>query len=106
MTKTCLYCREHFEEAMKYAHRSVSNQDIRRYEMFSQVHVLSCSCCRHHYHYLIRTYRTCSNLVASETTSSSPMVTPLPAVRLPQQVAMQDLQTTRRTTICTHMEHR
>ncbi|KAL0953899.1 hypothetical protein HGRIS_005066 [Hohenbuehelia grisea] len=28
--------REHFEEAMKYARRSVSDQDIRRYEMFSQ----------------------------------------------------------------------
>lgn len=29
--------REHFEEAMQYARRSVSDQDIRRYEMFSQV---------------------------------------------------------------------
>jgi len=28
--------RDHFEEAMKYARRSVSYQDIRRYEMFSQ----------------------------------------------------------------------
>ncbi|OBZ73727.1 Cell division control protein 48 [Grifola frondosa] len=28
--------REHFEEAMKYARRSVSDADIRRYEMFSQ----------------------------------------------------------------------
>jgi transitional endoplasmic reticulum ATPase len=28
--------RDHFEEAMKYARRSVSDQDIRRYEMFSQ----------------------------------------------------------------------
>ncbi|KAG6817312.1 hypothetical protein H0H87_010329 [Tephrocybe sp. NHM501043] len=28
--------REHFEEAMKFARRSVSDQDIRRYEMFSQ----------------------------------------------------------------------
>ncbi len=28
---------EHFEEAMKYARRSVSDQDIRRYEMFAQV---------------------------------------------------------------------
>lgn len=27
----------HFEEAMKYARRSVSDQDIRRYEMFAQV---------------------------------------------------------------------
>lgn len=29
--------REHFEEAMKFARRSVSDQDIRRYEMFAQV---------------------------------------------------------------------
>ena len=108
MTEPCLYCREHFEEAMKYARHSVSDQDIRHYEMFSQVRVLSCSCCRHHCHDLIWTYRTCSNLVALEMTSSSPMVTLLPAVRLPQQVAMQDssLQTTRRMTICTHKEHR
>jgi transitional endoplasmic reticulum ATPase len=28
--------REHFEEAMKFARRSVTDQDIRRYEMFSQ----------------------------------------------------------------------
>jgi len=28
--------RAHFEEAMKYARRSVSDQDIRKYEMFSQ----------------------------------------------------------------------
>ncbi|KAF5386357.1 hypothetical protein D9757_006669 [Collybiopsis confluens] len=28
--------RAHFEEAMRYARRSVSDQDIRRYEMFSQ----------------------------------------------------------------------
>ncbi|KAG9313186.1 P-loop containing nucleoside triphosphate hydrolase protein [Chiua virens] len=28
--------KDHFEEAMKYARRSVSDQDIRRYEMFSQ----------------------------------------------------------------------
>jgi len=28
--------RDHFEEAMKFARRSVSDQDIRRYEMFSQ----------------------------------------------------------------------
>src|SRR6266702_1613913 len=29
--------RDHFEEAMKYARRSVSDGDIRRYEMFAQV---------------------------------------------------------------------
>lgn len=28
--------REHFEEAMKYARRSVSDADIRKYEMFAQ----------------------------------------------------------------------
>jgi transitional endoplasmic reticulum ATPase len=28
--------RIHFEEAMKYARRSVSDNDIRKYEMFSQ----------------------------------------------------------------------
>ena len=27
--------RRHFEEAMKYARRSVSDQDIRKYEMFA-----------------------------------------------------------------------
>lgn len=32
--------REHFEEAMKFARRSVSDQDIRRYEMFAQVRLL------------------------------------------------------------------
>jgi len=32
---------EHFEEAMKYARRSVSDQDIRRYEMFAQVGFLA-----------------------------------------------------------------
>jgi hypothetical protein len=31
------YYREHFEEAMKYACRSVSDQDIGCYEMFLQV---------------------------------------------------------------------
>jgi len=28
--------RDHFEEAMKYARRSVSDHDIRKYEMFAQ----------------------------------------------------------------------
>jgi transitional endoplasmic reticulum ATPase len=28
--------RAHFEEAMKYARRSVSDNDIRKYEMFAQ----------------------------------------------------------------------
>lgn len=29
-------CPRHFEEAMKFARRSVSDQDIKKYEMFSQ----------------------------------------------------------------------
>lgn len=29
-------CRKHFEEAMKFARRSVSDKDIRKYEMFAQ----------------------------------------------------------------------
>lgn len=28
--------REHFEEAMRYARRSVTDNDIRKYEMFAQ----------------------------------------------------------------------
>lgn len=28
--------RDHFEEAMKFARRSVSDNDIRKYEMFAQ----------------------------------------------------------------------
>ena len=28
--------RDHFEEAMKYARRSVTDNDIRKYEMFAQ----------------------------------------------------------------------
>lgn len=28
--------KDHFEEAMKFARRSVSNADIRKYEMFAQ----------------------------------------------------------------------
>ena len=28
--------KEHFEEAMKFARRSVSDNDIRKYEMFAQ----------------------------------------------------------------------
>jgi transitional endoplasmic reticulum ATPase len=34
--------RKHFEDAMAFARRSVSDQDIRRYEMFSQVWSLTC----------------------------------------------------------------
>jgi hypothetical protein len=39
------YRKEHFEEAMKYARRSVSDQDIRRYEMFSQVRIFTLHGC-------------------------------------------------------------
>lgn len=35
--------RDHFEEAMNYARRSVSDQDIRRYEMLAQVKSYSMS---------------------------------------------------------------
>ena len=35
------YRRECFEEAMKYARRSVSDQDIRHYKMFSQVRIFT-----------------------------------------------------------------
>ena len=35
--RSLLYFREHSEKAMKFARRSVSDQDIRHYEMFSQV---------------------------------------------------------------------
>ena len=34
--------KDHFEEAMKFARRSVSDNDIRRYEMFAQVMTLIC----------------------------------------------------------------
>ena len=30
------WCRAHFEEAMKYARRSVSDADIRKYQAFAQ----------------------------------------------------------------------
>ena len=34
--KLTIVQREHFEEAMRFARRSVSDADIRRYEMFAQ----------------------------------------------------------------------
>lgn len=36
LTSDVLFYRAHFEEAMGYARRSVSDQDIRRYELFAQ----------------------------------------------------------------------
>jgi hypothetical protein len=71
-------CREHFEEATKYARRSVSDQDIRRYEMFSQVHTV-------HPHFLTSpqptkpspfSFRTYNSLVVSAPASSSLRVPP------------------------------
>lgn len=38
---TLHFGRAHFEEAVRYARRSVSDQDIRRYEMFAQVKFIS-----------------------------------------------------------------
>lgn len=65
---------EHFEEAMKFARRSVSDQDIRRYEMFAQVSFnLSsqrCACLTH----TTDSFRTFNNLVPSGRPSSSPRV--------------------------------
>jgi len=53
----------HFEEAMKYARRSVSDGDIRRYEMFAQVSV---DYVRFTDGKLTKTCRTCNNHVRSE----------------------------------------
>lgn len=67
--------REHFEEAMKYARRSVSEQDIRRYDMFAQVRDMFPS--------LVATltdaygyYRTCNNRVASVRSNSQKAAQP------------------------------
>lgn len=57
---------------MKYARRSVSDQDIRRYEMFSQVRFISHPCI--HYVVVLTVVfhiRTCNNPAVSGTTSSS-----------------------------------
>src|SRR5882762_3270149 len=82
LANKCLPYRDHFEEAMKYARRSVSDQDIRRYEMFSQVCILIRFLQREPG--LTCASRTCNNLVASATTSSSLKVIPLAAVLLPR----------------------
>ena len=89
--------REHFEEAMKFARRSVSDQDIRRYEMFSQVSfddLFSGNSVSD----MISSCRTCNNRVGSETTSSSLKA----KARLPKllPLAMQALLKTPQTTIC------
>ena len=89
--------REHFEEAMKFARRSVSDQDIRRYEMFSQVSpddLFSWYSVSD----IIPSCRTCNNRVGSETTLSSPKAkAQLPKLLL---LAMQALLTTPQTTTC------
>ena len=37
MMMMCLkYAKDHFEEAMRFARRSVSDSDIRKYEMFAK----------------------------------------------------------------------
>ena len=61
--------REHFEESMKFARRSVSDQDIRRYEMFAQVR--QCSACHWMSVELIGVYRICSNRGRSGRRSNS-----------------------------------
>src|ERR1700728_252863 len=85
------YYREHFEEAMKYACRSVSDQDIGCYEMFLQVCIVILT----KELQLISDSKTCNNLMVSGITSSSlRAILPL-AVFLPQQqAAIQGLQTT------------
>jgi len=92
--------REHFEEATKYARRSVSDQDIRRYEMFSQVWSLTC-CCVSTWLICLTPFRTCNNLVGSVTTSDSPRAHPLlaaPHLRLLGTLAS---RMTRRMMTCT-----
>jgi transitional endoplasmic reticulum ATPase len=67
----CSY-REHFEEAMKFARRSVQDGDIRRYEMFAQVsHSIYAREARTDAN-TVCVCRTSNNRVALETTSSSP----------------------------------
>jgi transitional endoplasmic reticulum ATPase len=74
---------DHFEEAMKFARRSVSDQDIRRYEMFAQVsYLISWS-------YLPNVpsvLRTCNSRVRLDRPSNFqkevPLVVPAPSLRL------------------------
>lgn len=93
--------REHFEEAMKYARRSVSDGDIRRYEMFAQVSTLLFPLC------LLRfmtfpTCRTYNNHGLSARLSNSRRVRVHPATLVPHRVAeMRCLPMTGRTTTCT-----
>jgi hypothetical protein len=84
---------------MKYARRSVSDQDIRRYEMFSQVLV---SCFRFGIQCLL-TYlyiRTCNNLADLETTSSFQKAQTLQVDQQGRAPGTLGSQMTRRTMIC------
>lgn len=92
--------KDHFEEAMKYARRSVSDQDIRRYEMFSQVCVwifVSFHLCR--VTHVMRLYRISSNRVVSGTTLGSQRVLVLLDQRR-RQLETLGSRTRRKRTIC------
>lgn len=82
---------------MKYARRSVSDQDIRRYEMFSQVRCAFRS--REFIAYAYTPIRTFNNLVDSETTSSSQRALTLQVLRA-QPLETLGLQKTRQMMIC------
>ncbi len=90
--------RDHFEEAMKYARRSVSDQDIRRYEMFSQVCFISSPLSR-----MLSIFfpRTSNNRAALATTLSSQKAKGRALLRA-QRLAMSALLTRLLMTICMH----
>jgi transitional endoplasmic reticulum ATPase len=94
--------RDHFEEAMKYARRSVSDGDIRRYEMFAQVRFcfslcLLCIDCV----FLCRTYNS-RGLSARLLNSRRVQGHREEATLAPHRaVAMQPLLMTRRMMTCT-----
>jgi transitional endoplasmic reticulum ATPase len=93
--------RAHFEESMKFARRSVSDGDIRRYEMFSQVRTRRLSVLYHKSDRRIR--RPSNNRARSARPSSSRRATVCrPPVHLVQarQPAMLASTRRRRTTIC------
>lgn len=85
---------------MKYARRSVSDQDIRRYEMFSQVCYLNIVVV---YDRVLIMFlcRICNNLVASVTTSSSQKAMVLQPL-LEQQRPTLASPMMQETMICTH----
>ena len=91
--------KEHFEEAMKYARRSVSDQDLRRYEMFAQVCIWVFDLFRAGRVTHVRSYRTSSNRAVSETTLGSQRV-PVLLGRRRRQPAMLGSKTIRKRTIC------